>query len=279
MTKERMIQIHRIYGIALSVVIVIAGILLMFGCLTIYNSGDQPYSREVVAATFSQIAIPVYLCLAMTILSFVFAVILPAVPQKPYSEKPYKSILAKLASNRDLENCDEEIKEQILTLQKDRQNRIAVRSVFIVLCSGIFLFYALDFRHYDGTMINESMIAAMEKLILQLIIAMGYAIYTAYKNEKSLQEEIELMKQVPVVEKKSGEAKIVGEQHSSTEATDASRKSFSSIAMDENQRIRIARSVVAAIAVFCLVYGLANNGFADVLTKAINICTECIGLG
>ncbi|MBO5767765.1 MAG: thioredoxin [Clostridia bacterium] len=33
------------------------------------------------------------------------------------------------------------------------------------------------------------------------------------------------------------------------------------------------------IALFLLVYGYIIGGTADVLTKAVNICTECIGLG
>jgi len=40
-----------------------------------------------------------------------------------------------------------------------------------------------------------------------------------------------------------------------------------------------ARAVVFALAVGLLALGAANGGMRDVLVKAINICTECIGLG
>ncbi|MBQ8683609.1 MAG: thioredoxin [Clostridia bacterium] len=36
---------------------------------------------------------------------------------------------------------------------------------------------------------------------------------------------------------------------------------------------------VLAVGLALLVYGFATGGIADVLTKAVNICTECIGLG
>ena len=42
------------------------------------------------------------------------------------------------------------------------------------------------------------------------------------------------------------------------------------------QRIRIA---LLAAAVLLIVLGILNGGMYDVLVKAINICTECIGLG
>ncbi len=41
-------------------------------------------------------------------------------------------------------------------------------------------------------------------------------------------------------------------------------------------RIRLA---VLIIAVICIIAGIANNNMRDILIKATNICTECIGLG
>ena len=40
-----------------------------------------------------------------------------------------------------------------------------------------------------------------------------------------------------------------------------------------------ARLAVLAAAIVLIVLGVLNGGMADVLGKAINICTECIGLG
>ncbi|MBR6784589.1 MAG: thioredoxin [Clostridia bacterium] len=39
------------------------------------------------------------------------------------------------------------------------------------------------------------------------------------------------------------------------------------------------RFSVLLIALVLLIYGYILGGTADVLTKAVNICTECIGLG
>lgn len=40
-----------------------------------------------------------------------------------------------------------------------------------------------------------------------------------------------------------------------------------------------ARLVLAALALLFIILGVMNGGARDVLIKAINICTECIGLG
>ncbi|MBQ8341826.1 MAG: thioredoxin [Clostridia bacterium] len=39
------------------------------------------------------------------------------------------------------------------------------------------------------------------------------------------------------------------------------------------------RGVILAVGIVFVVLGVLNGGMADVLGKAIRICTECIGLG
>ena len=39
------------------------------------------------------------------------------------------------------------------------------------------------------------------------------------------------------------------------------------------------RGVILGVAIVCVVLGFCTGGTQDVLTKAVNICTECVGLG
>ena len=87
MTKETLARIKRTYDVLFSIVLVIAGICLIAGVLTIYFSGDQPFSRESVAATFSGISFPVYLCMAMTLINIIWEVISPTDEKKPAGKK------------------------------------------------------------------------------------------------------------------------------------------------------------------------------------------------
>ena len=41
----------------------------------------------------------------------------------------------------------------------------------------------------------------------------------------------------------------------------------------------LIRTVLLAAALLFLILGYCTGGTADVMTKAINICTECVGLG
>lgn len=90
MTKETLARIKRTYDVLFSIVLVIAGICLIAGVLTIYFSGDQPFSRESVAATFSGISFPVYLCMTMTLINIIWEVISPTDEKKPAGKKVTK---------------------------------------------------------------------------------------------------------------------------------------------------------------------------------------------
>lgn len=46
-----------------------------------------------------------------------------------------------------------------------------------------------------------------------------------------------------------------------------------------NKKTKIIQICVLGFAIIILLCGAIFNGYSDVLTKAVNICTECIGLG
>ena len=256
MTKESTMRMHRIYNILFSIVIVIAGICLIIGVLTIYNSGDQPFSRESVAATFSTIAFPVYLTLVMAVISFVWEVLSPSNKEKDPSAKDYPAMLAKLYEKKDFSAGDANVQEEIKSLWKNRKVLIVIRTILLVVCSAVFLLYALNSANFHQSEINSSMINAMKVLVPCSLISFAYALFVAVHNEKSIQKEMELVKALPASET-STDGEIVSEE----------------------KRLSPYRNAILAVAIVLIVYGLLNGGTIDVLAKAINICTEGIGLG
>ena len=120
MTDERKQKLLKAYKIALSCVIILAGICLMVACVGIYRSGDEPFSREAVAAAFSPIALPVYLCLAMVLLGF-FLKPFCAAPSKPDTVKQLSVTLKRLQTRADLDTADADLKNEILALRRGRK--------------------------------------------------------------------------------------------------------------------------------------------------------------
>ena len=263
MTKENTQRIQRLFSILLSIVIVIAGICLIVACVDIYHSGEQPFSREAVANAFKPIAIPVYLCLILTIIGFIWDFFSPVNPRKNKNEKPYRFILRRIYETHDVAQCDDSIRDAISTENKKRKNINIVCTSVVCAVTVIFLIYACNNNNYDSTDINGSVINAMWILIPCSLIAFGCGLFSVISNEKSILKEIDLVKKAPIINKAKEESSDISikETTSSTKATN------------------IVRIVVLVVAVALIAFGYFTDGTADVLTKAINICTECIGLG
>lgn len=257
MTNQRAKQIRKIYGISLSAVLVIAGICLMAACCDIYFTGDRTFSREIVATHFSTVAVPVYLCLVMVILGFVLDIFLPGEKRKPDVEKQYGLILQRLHAKTDLSQCDESRRSAVLREQKTRKCHKTVSILLLVICSIVFLSYALNGNNFHQHEINDSMIQAMLLLAPCMLVPFAYSVFSAYYSRASMQREINLMKQI-------------GFNRSPAPIAEKAQSCKAAV---------ILRCVIAAVAVAILVYGYTAGGTADVLTKAINICTECVGLG
>ena len=250
MIKKR---IHLIYSIVLSVVTVIAGLCLIAACISIYNIGDRPFSPQAVAAAFSTIALPVYLCLALILVGFILDGFFPASKGKPAIEKQHAVILAKLHEKADLQGN--------ALIRKEQRNRKLHRLISLgLLAAGsvVFLCYGANSNNFDSMDITGSMIKAMYVLLPCMAIPFAYGIFSAFYCRASLQREIALAKQAIAA---GAEKPTVLPQK---------KKVCSLLAL---------RWALLAVGIVLLVYGFFAGGTEDVLTKAVNICTECVGLG
>ena len=90
---------------------------------------------------------------------------------------------------------------------------------------------------------------------------MGVCIAYVYVESASIERQIGLVK-----------AAIAESSASLSKVAPKNRKSYSKITL-------CIRVTLAVLALAFIVAGILNGGMADVLAKAIAICTECIGLG
>lgn len=246
----------RAYRIALSVVTVIAGLCLMAACLGIYTSGGQQvYTPEKVSQAFSYIALPVYLCLILMLGSAVLAVIFPQ-PEASAAGLQPEMLRQRLANRVDLSLCEESLARQILALRKQRQRNRGVSIGLLLLCSVLFLAYALSPHRFPSSGINAAIGKAVAVLLASLMIPFCFSLWAARQAKRSTAREIALLKSVP----------------EKTKVTAAPQP-------PSGKTVTAARWVILGAAVVILIYGFLAGGTADVLTKAVNICTECVGLG
>ncbi|MBQ3527252.1 MAG: hypothetical protein IJA52_01660 [Clostridia bacterium] len=242
----------------MSALIFISGACLVAGCLYVYY-GKGVYTREIVQEVFSYIAIPMYITVAMIVGGFIYEFISPLKGKK---EKPLRDnvhIRRKLLSKKDLCQCEKGLCEAIEKEQKKRRLHRILRAFLVLVCAVVFLFFALDFSRYHQSEINRSVIFMMTVLAPCIFASGAYSVFVNFYCEKSLEKEISLLKKIP---DKKGES----------EKKSKNEKTLKVLAA-------VGKIAILAIAVVLLVCGAVSGGFSDVMTKAVNICTECIGLG
>lgn len=255
MSNESSRRVRLVFGIILTVALIVAGVCLMTACLGIYLSGgEQIFTPQGVAQAFSVIAVPVYLCVALILIGFILDLFLPLGKNKLKAEKNPAATLERLLSKREL-NKEIDLVKQILTLRKNRNRDKIITLAVLAVCSIVFLCYGCNGDNFHQSQINASMTKASIILFVCMAVPFGLALANAYRTKASLNKEIELVKQIPAGE------------------TVAQVKPSS-----KNWGV-ILRWVLVAVAVAILIYGFCTGGTADVLTKAKNICTECVGLG
>lgn len=255
MTKERCTRIRLVYGVIQSLSIAAAAVCLMVACVSIYRQGNHPFSREAVAEVFSGIAVPIYLCLALILGGFLLDLFLPGDAAKPKMKKQTELILRRLQRKADLDTCDESLRSAILAQRSRRAKHRKIRTIVLILASVLFLTYGANPNNFHQSEINSSMARAMLVMLPCLAPCFGYALFVERASGASMEQEIELLKKIaPSGSKYEPEAAPV-------------------------RNPRAVRTVILAVGIAFLIYGFLAGGTVDVLTKAINICTECVGLG
>ena len=252
MEKQRLMTIQSIYRILVSVFLIVTGVCLIVGCLMIYRFGAGSYSREAVAEVFSVLALPICISPVLAILGFVWECITPYADKKKANKPDTAFLLARMYSKKDTSALGADI----LAEQKKRKMHLILLTAVLSVASLVCLVYACNGSNFDRAEINQSMIRAMYVLVPCFVISFACGVFVLCSREKSLRRELELAKQLPNAER---ETKI--------DATVADKYVFA------------LRLTLLAVALLLLGIGVVLGGEADVLTKAINICTECIGLG
>lgn len=241
------------YFALITIALVTVAVLLMVACVAIYRTGPFPFTRELVAHHFDRIAVPVYICLGLVALGFVLS---PLLPTPTDTDKDRERMMVhRLRQRHNLSLCPTELADAIRREgSRRRLHRLVTIGLFAAGMS-LLLWHTLSFQRFSMEDINGSFVNFGWLLALCVGIPGLYGVVSLYVNRQSYRREIELFRQVP------REAKI--------DAPIAKKAAWETV-------VKLA---VLVTAIGMIVGGWLADGWVDVLTKAINICTECVGLG
>ena len=259
MTETTKRRLHIIYGSVTAAVAVTVGILMMISCVKIYYGGE--FTRELVTEHFLRsVAIPAYTLIALILGGFALSIAIPCPTKKEKVKRDSIAALSKLKGKVDITALPQEYSKSIHAENTKRSVHTALFYTLLGLGSAIFLFYALNVENFPKENINAEVIRAVMMLVYTLAIPLIYYVFLRYYFEKSREKEASVYK-------------------------DAIRELglvCDTVKVEEQHKFPLSliiRILLVCTAIALVVIGLCLGGTADVIAKAVNICTECIGLG
>ena len=262
-------KVYLILVLLLSISIFVSATLFIVSCSTIYFTGGQsPFSREVVNYHLGRILPASIVTLVLLVAAGVLSLFI-----EPGKAKRYP-----LAKKLLLKVHDEASEELLATLDKEKAYRRRVRIIALSSCA-VFAIVALIFilNPDKYTLENANMDIAYSVIIASVATLLGFAVWYARgviidaSYSRALEAVREDIRATAIGTRKS---KTLSSDVESVEAQNATELSHR-----DGHMFMVVRFGVLALSVVFIILGIFNGGMADVLGKAVRICTECIGLG
>lgn len=269
-------RIRLYYGIFLSLLTAALGAFFIAQSVVILADGNWQqgaYNSEIVAEKLFPVSIVLYIWIAAVIAGFVLSL------YYPYKEKTVKvfnenSVRRRLAV-RTPQGSGEEYDSKMQRVHLEQRNRFIVYIVCAAVCfaaviaSGVYLLKSSNFASHDK---SESMLNMLINVGPWVLIGFLACLFTTFFEKFSITREITVLKQLiasnkgnPVISADKSENKVW-----------LKIKAFFAHKYTK-LGVRIGVGIIGVT--FVLVGIFDTEGARDVLLKAINICTECIGLG
>ncbi len=268
------------YGIALSLMTAVTGALFIWQTLDIYLSGgSRPFTREIVLERLNRIAPAFWIWVVMVAVGFiiweVFAVSYKRAPLKDdcYALRRLKKRVPQKVGESGLASLKAVKRGELINL--------IVKLCAAALClAGVAygIAYLATASNFPKTDVNGEMLNMAAHLapcvFAALLILCGVTLYLSLSAKKQLPHVKQIIASAKADEKNGVEAVYVT---GNTAVADlyGRWKALS----NHKYFILGVRIAIAVFAVTFIILGIVNGNMRAILIKAINICTECIGLG
>ena len=261
MSEKSLKYTRLVIGCILSLAVIAAGVMLAVSCVSIYRLGERPFTVANISSAFSRIDLPIYICLGTVIVGAVAWLFLPIERIKLRAVPDKRASIERTEGKIDLDTCDSEILDALRVAKK---KRLVLRIVAIALCVAFsipMLVVSLMPASYTSDY-NQSVASLFLFMLPCLALMLAVGITYSYLEAILLDRHLNAAKAALTKAKTSGNVKEYVKKDCGCQ-----------------KKAVITRCIVLAITIALLVMGIVGGGMTDVLSKAVNICTECIGLG
>lgn len=285
MSEKTCKTVRLCYGIALSLMTVITGALFIWQTLDIYLSGgNRPFTAEIVSERLTRISPAFWIWIAMIIIGFVLWEVF-TVPAKRAPLKDDCYALRRI-KKRVPEKVGESGLASLTVVKRWEVISLVVKISAAALClagTAYAIAYLATSANFPKTDVNGEMLNMAKHLapcaFAALLILCGVTLYLSISAKKQLPHVKQLIASAKSDEKNGVEAVYV--TSGGNTAVMAAAGVYAKWQKLSNHKYFIlgVRIFLAVLAVTFIILGIVNGNMRAILIKAINICTECIGLG
>ncbi len=225
---------------------------LAFSAIGMYNegraAGEDCFSREKVSARLSALS-PLFLAAALSSCAGLF-IGAGTRKQMQADAEIVRDLIIRRRVSLSAEMRAEEKKQKKLRLAGIVGAAVCFVPAAVYLSVG---------SHFEGPDPEKVVGEALLHILPWTVIGLGFPAAAETLREKSLVREVRAAKALPKAEHAAYAGSVRGGEVSGN--------------------VFFVRAVLLVLGAGLLVHGIFNGSMRDVLTKAIHICTECIGLG
>ena len=279
--KEKTCKSVRLgYGTMLGVFTVVVGALFIWQVLEVYNApappdyGDSwhPFSWESVNTALSKIQLFFWLWVALIVVGFVLWEVFPV---KERTRKICPDLQYARIKNRLPATAPEGLQAEFESVTGANRIIFALKaaawSLFAVAVVYTVVYLSIP-SNFPGENVTHEMLN-MAKHVFPCVFAGLIVVCCAGIYEKYTVKSI-----LPKAQKLVRGGKEAGVEVAGATVTDRLSQAFEAF-WNNRTALLVVRIAVGVLAVAFIIWGALNGSARSVFIKAINICTECIGLG
>ena len=277
--KKRKI-LHLILRIISSTLIVALGIGMMVSCWGIYQSGPRAFSRESIGAVLANPAI--YILIIATVLFCCLGALAHLIfPVQKGKTKPIRNELMVMQIIIEKVGTPNEIQQRKITRETWIRRIGWIAFGTLAVCTAVLpALYMFNIQNFPGADPTAEIMTASYYVMPYGIFVLGCYFVADLISKHSAIRQTAVYKQM-LLEKnfRAADAAAAYKQKMTEQDLQAADASARRPIITAARIVNGLRVALVAVAICFIVVGILNGSAEDVLTKAIKICTECIGLG
>lgn len=273
MTEKTCKNVRLYYSIALSLTTVVVGTLFIWQTLDIcLSGGNRPFTADIVSERLTLISPAFWIWIAMIIIGFVvFEIFSVKDKVSPLKDDLYA---LKRMKKRLPATVGEDGLSSLSYVKREAKILLVVRLCAAALCAAGAVYsivYLANPAHFPKIDVTGEMIEMVKRVLpcafVSLLVLSGVAFYES----RSAKRQLEHVKKLAA--SSGGNLSTAGNP-----ALTGARAKLDKI-LNHKYFVMGLRAAVGCLAVAFIIAGAFNGNMHAVFIKAINICTECIGLG